>query len=478
MSKIVRPLWFNLAFIAALVVTLAFGSARPVQAAVMDPDGVIEANEVVDDDVFLSGDAVRMDGTVKGMLVASGNTITINGTVNGDVFAFGNRVVVSEGAVVDGNLFGGASSVEVHGQVGGSVAVGSATLAVGEGAAVARNLYYGGYALEAAQNTTVGRSLYSATYQTKLAGDVAMNVGIAAAAVELTGKVGGDAVVDLGDTRPGDPAPQMGPYFAYPGAPQLPPALQPGLRMGPKAEVGGKLTYTSGQPMTGVESAVQGGVVYQTPVPNQKEPAAPVNAPRTGANYFNMFLRWLLGVVRNLLTLLLMGLLAVRFVPRVVAGSMEQTQAKPGHAAGYGLLTWLVGYVGAGLAVLAILAVGIFFAVVTLGALSRTVFGIGFSSLAVAFALFTLLVSYGSKLVVAYLVGNWLMGKLAPLASGRPYWAMTAGVVIYVLLRAIPFLGWVIGAAATLVGLGALVLVYQTWRKQRLSPVTVTAEAV
>jgi Tfp pilus assembly protein PilX len=53
-------------------------------------------------------------------------------------------------------------------------------------------------------------------------------------------------------------------------------------------------------------------------------------------------------------------------------------------------------------------------------------------------------------------------------------WALVIGVVIYVILRGIPILGWLVGLAVTLIGLGAMWLVY---REQRATAAVPTATA-
>jgi len=44
-------------------------------------------------------------------------------------------------------------------------------------------------------------------------------------------------------------------------------------------------------------------------------------------------------------------------------------------------------------------------------------------------------------------------------------WALVIGVLIYVLVSSIPIIGLLIGLAATLIGVGAMWLAYQAWRK-------------
>jgi hypothetical protein len=127
----------------------------------------------------------------------------------------------------------------------------------------------------------------------------------------------------------------------------------------------------------------------------------------------------------------------------------------------------LGGYLGILVAGAVILAIGIFLSLVTLGGLARTIFGVGFSGLGLVTALFSLLVGYGSKLIVAYLIGELILAAAARNLNGRRYWAVVLGVVIYSLVRSVPFLGWVIGVLATLFGLGAAWLAWRAWRAER-----------
>ena len=90
---------------------------------------------------------------------------------------------------------------------------------------------------------------------------------------------------------------------------------------------------------------------------------------------------------------------------------------------------------------------------------------------------FTLLVSYGSKVVVSYLIGDLLMKKISPQASHQSVWAMVIGVVIYTLVRSIPLIGWLIGVVATLVGVGAMWLVYRSRRMPAVAAPVQTASS-
>lgn len=170
------------------------------------------------------------------------------------------------------------------------------------------------------------------------------------------------------------------------------------------------------------------------------------------------FGNWVLGRVRELITLLLIGLLAIWKLPSLMKDLIEMIEDESLSSAGWGVVVFFGGFIGSALIVIALLIIGGLTWVITLGELSGTVFSLGFSSLGVAFAVFWFLISYGSKVVVAYFGGKWIMGKLSPTAQNNFVW-MSIGVVIYVVLASIPLLGWIIGVAATIIGLGAMWLV-------------------
>ena len=177
---------------------------------------------------------------------------------------------------------------------------------------------------------------------------------------------------------------------------------------------------------------------------------------------------------RELITLLAFGALILWLLPDLFNKVIHKAASAPLPSTGWGLLTVLLGCASALIAAGLVLALGIFFGVLTLSGLGWTIIGVGFSSLGLALTIFVLLVSYGSKLVISFLGGKWLLERFVPQAAKTKIWPLVLGVLIYVLLRAISILGWIIGAIVTLIGMGAMWLVFKEWRK----PALVQAEVV
>jgi hypothetical protein len=143
-------------------------------------------------------------------------------------------------------------------------------------------------------------------------------------------------------------------------------------------------------------------------------------------------------------------------------------RARPLASAGFGIVAWASGFAGFGILLALILAIGIGLISATLGALAVAFWGISFPSLFLAFAIFLIFVLYLSKGVVAYLVGLLILERLAPKVAAHKFWPLLLGLIIYVLLRSIPYFGWAVSLVVTLIGLGAVWLTYTSGFRQPL----------
>ncbi len=412
-----------------LVFTLGFGIAATAKAVEFDQDGIVGENEVIDDDLFISGD-----------------TVEINGTINGDVIAFGSVVKVN--GTIHGSLVTGAQSVLVNGLVDGSVYAGSSTLTLGSEAQIGRNFYYGGFNLSAEPGSIVEKDLLVGAYQALLSGHVGRDIRAGVGALEIDGFVGNDVIAEVDGPTEG----QQTNFF--PGIPGVETIVPSGIRISKDTEIGGSLEYKSSvDQSTAIEVSPAGGVTFEYD---------PDEVGRVSSN--TVFVSWLIKQIRVFITLMLLGGLIIWQMPALLNKVSKKAERESMPSLGWGLVSVLVVYLGAFIAAGLIIAVAIFFGVVTLGELSRVVLTVGFSSLALIMAAFGLLVSYGSKIVVAYMVGKLLVRWLAPKFEDQPIWPMIIGVLLYTFLRAIPFLGFAIGVFITLVGIGAMWLAYQDYK--------------
>jgi hypothetical protein len=420
----------------ALVLMALFGVVGSTQAAEFIEETIAEG-EVIDDDVFVTGEHV-----------------IVNGTVNGDLFAFGQTVTIN--GVVNGSLFIGAQTVTVNGSVTGSIYGGAAALTLGDDGTVGRNLLFGGFSLQTEAGSTIGRDMMMGGYQALLAGTVERDIKVGVGALELAGKVGGDVNATVG--TPGEGKPN---FVMMPG--ELPPSVEPGLRVAESAEIGGQLNYSSREDQaSAIEGEPAGGVLFE-------ESVEEMNQATESVGMGGSIVGWFFTRLQELLSLLVLGGLVIWSMPYLFSKAVHKAEEQPLPSAGWGVATLLVGYVGALIIAVLIIVLAIILGFITLGGLAGTVIGVGFGGLGVVFISFQLLVSYGSKLIVAFLGGKLFLERFSPKYAEHKGWTLLLGVALYVLLRGIPFIGWLIGLAATLIGLGALWLI---WREAPATPIT------
>jgi cytoskeletal protein CcmA (bactofilin family) len=406
--------------LALLLALVGLFAAAPARAA--DTRGgdqiVIGRAEVIDDDLYVAANTVTIDGTIKGDLVAVGGQVTINGTVMGDVLAAGQAVVIN--GVVD-------DDVRTAGQA----------IMLGPGARVAGDLVIGGMSLENRAGSTVEGDLLVGAYQALLAGRIGQNVWGGMNRMELQGAVGGDLDIAVSgdDTMAG---------IQFSPAAQTPiPTVHPNLTVADSARVGGKLIYQSSAKATIAPAAqIAGGVAYNQLAASQAASPAP-SVP------------WL-PYVQRLAGLLLVGLLMLWLVPTWTRRMADSVETRPLPSLAWGIVAF-VAFVASSIALLVLtIALAIALGYLTLGGLVALIVSLGLlidAALVVGYIAF---VTYVAAIVVAFMAGRWLLRKTQPAWAERPIVPLAVGLILYIVLTAIPWLGTLVGLLVALLALGAL----------------------
>lgn len=407
------------AFVLLLAV-LVFAFTSPVFATeILDESEVtIAAGEVIDDDVLVMGRRVVVDGVIKGDLLASvGEELIINGQVEGSVAAAGPTITVN--GVVDGSMY-----------------VGGMALTLAEGSEVGRNVYLGGASLTAEPGSSVGRSVYAGAYQVILNGDVANDVTVGSAALEVTGTIGGDLMGEVEVTEGGGAFPS---FFFTPAELEF---VEPGMRVS-EGTVAGEMGVT--------ETVIAPEIEQQ-----------PTFAPFAVSGFW-----WTLSQrVGEFIALLIVGALIIRFWPTMLNSSTKMIESRPWPSLGWGfVLTVVFPFVilaGLFLFVVAAFAGGF----ITFGYLGRAFTFLGGATLSMIVALFGLAFFMLSKIVVTYWFGKLLLGRNRPEASRllTHFGYLVLGAFIYEIVRAIPYAGALVAMVVILFGMGAMFL---AWRAHR-----------
>jgi len=453
----------------SLVFVLVLSAVGAVSAAEFPKGETIPANETIDDDVFISGNNVVIDGTINGILFASGQTVTLNGTVSGDAFLMGETIIVSNSAVVDGNLVLAGADITMNGSVSGSVFGGSAAMVLEKDADVGRNFYYGGFSLSTEEGSVVGKDLFSGNYQSLLSGEIERDLKVGAGAVELNGTVGRNAVLEVGDEQAPEGSMewlQFNPYLSQ----YVPVVVEPGIRVTDSASIEGKLTYTSSVQTSAMENIATGAVIYQTPVPydgsSVRSNYSADEVQQFSRNFPNFIWRTAaMKVARNFIKLMALGAFVLWLLRKYFKKIVDASYKEPLKAMGWGFVVIAVGFLSALIVPLVFIMVGVIIGFVSLGSLLYIWFGLVGLTCLLAYAMFLFAVFTLSKLIAAFMFGKWIMKTVFKETEEKVWLNLLIGVFLYVIIRAIPFIGWLAALDAILIGAGAFWLALTTKKK-------------
>jgi hypothetical protein len=399
---------------------------------------VIGADEVVDDDLFVGAETFVLDGRVRGDLFVAGSEIIINGVVEGDIWAGGQRIVVNGTLQDDAWLAGYAIELTPDARVGD-------------------DLRSAGYSLHNREGSQVGGTFLFGGYQALLAGFVGEDAQIGCFGLKIDGAIEGNVKASVG---PGEQGMAWNPSVYSPDLPTVP-LVRGGLALGAEARIGGDLDYTATERIETPAGVVAGRTTFTYDAPRE---SAEVDVS-PGAVFAGMLVTWIVGTVRRLAALLLVGALVAWLAPRWIRAPAERFKAQPWSSLGWGALIFFA-FPPAVLAALILLALVVaVLLLVTLGNLGGPIGWIGAAVILIIIVLYVLIVSYLTKLIAGYVVGRLLFPKEE--WAGKPILPTLVGVLFVVVVTRIPVIGWLLSFAISLFGLGAIGLVLaEKWRKK------------
>jgi len=405
---------------------------------------------------IIYGESIPAGKTVEQNVILVGNNVTINGNVDGDVIAVGSNVTVN--GDVSGSLVTGGQVINVNGTVDGSIYAASLTLDLGEEALIGRDVYYLGTQLITQPGSTITRDLLAFTFGATLGGQVGRDTRAIIGPIEIVNAIlkatQGKTLRDIFPLR------SSSNIQGAPVAMRLfPAALQPRLV---------DLSTRHPQYISDISIAGQASSrnISQVLAPDEQDtpPASRIDTEQV--------VDWLLGRLRALVTFLAIGGLAMLIFRRWFEQWSEKVRTAPLAATAWGLVVLVFGFSAALLAALLILPLAILFFSLSLSGLGLATLSFGYFSLGIAFTIFWIFVAYISKVIVAYFAGKWILERLAPRAVRYRFLSLLLGVFIYVLVNAIPILGWIIGILVTLLGMGAVWMVLKDRSKPEAEAAT------
>ncbi len=342
--------------------------------------------------------------------IRSGDIVTVASgeVIHEDLYVAGSDIIID--GTINGDLWAAGQTITVNGTVNGSVVAASQTVnivgevthavrAVGETLNISGNVHgdllVGGSELNIASTARVGGDLLFGAATVKINGLIEGDIGGGGSGIILTNGVGGDIEV-----------------------------MVESLTVASTADIQGNLTYTSEQPAD-IQSGAQIGGTTTHRLPEVRETAK-------ATPFFGIVWQ-----VIAFLMMLVIGLVIILVAPRRTKSIADSIRNKPWPSLGWGALILFVTPLAA--IVVCITVIGI-----PLGLIGLTLWGIAI---------------YLSQIPVGLFIGRWIIGYFREVETkGILVGAFTSGLLILSLLRLIPYLGFAIGLATVLFGLGALLV--------------------
>ncbi len=356
---------------------------------------------------IIAGDSIPAGVTVDDDVILFGETVTIDGDVNGNVFALGGTVTVN--GTVDGSLYAVSQQITVNGEVTDGVYGTALELVFGPEGKVGRNVAFLGLSVGMAEGASIGRDL----------------TGIFILGAQFAGDVERDTTAVIG---PLEFVRMIIRMFDI----QAPPFLSP-----------------------------------QTAHPGSMKLASPVAFDTLQQGIVDTILmqKWLVSMVRDYITLLLVGLLALWLFPGHLKRWGEKVMRAPFSSLGVGLAVVVVGSVGLALLWVLLLAIALGLGTIGFSGLGTALGMLGFFGVSTAGAVLYVFVVFISKLIFAFQAGFLILKRY----DRQSFWfrlgVLALGLLIYVLLAAIPYIGWAVAIVVALLGTGAVFLVFNNDRK-------------
>jgi cytoskeletal protein CcmA (bactofilin family) len=333
----------------------------------------------------------------------------------------GREVTVPAGQTVQGDLIASAGTVRIDGRVDGDlVASGGQVIVAG----------------------TVTGDVLAGAGSTTISGEVGGDLRAGTGQARIDGRVGEDVLLGAGQAT-----------------------------VAPGAQIGGDLIFGAGRIQ--MDGAVAGSVLGSTGnytrggsvggservnVGQPEEEQEPTLADRT------------VDTLRRYVSILLVGVLLLWLLPRVFRGAADAARGRPLVSFGVGVLGSIGVIVLLVLVILVTVLVAVVLGLLGLGSLTGvTVFG-GTLVAAIIVFLFVLAVAFAAQATVGLALGRLLFR-----GGGRSFLgglgALALGVLVVVLVAAIPVAGGWLEALLVLLGLGALLLMARPGRRRPAEPV-------
>jgi len=338
---------------------------------------------------------VASEEVVDDDLYVGANTVIIDGTINGDLWAAGGTITVN--GIVNGSIMAVGRTVNINGDVGHAVRAAGETIIINGD--VGGDVMVGCSEVNIVSTAKIARDLLFGATVAHVDGFVEGDIKGSGGEVAISNEVKGNVDLKLES-----------------------------LTILPTANIQGDLTYTC-EEEADIQSGAQIGGVTTHNLPEVKE-------ERAKPFPFVLF-SGIGGKITGFLMALIAGLAIILLAPKRLTSIAEAIRSRPGPSAGWGAVILFATPIAAIIVCLTIVGIPV-------GLITLALWGIAI---------------YLAQIPVGLFIGRWIISHFRGVyGKAITVGALALGLVILRLLGLIPHLGFFIGLAIILFGLGAVVV--------------------
>jgi cytoskeletal protein CcmA (bactofilin family) len=347
-----------------------------------------------------SGDTVTVASgeVVDGDLYAVGGDIVINGTVNGDIWAAGRTITIN--GTVNGAITIAGQTVIVNGPVARSARLAGQSLVINNN--IKTDLVAAGATIDVGNKARIGSDLLFGCGTVNIAGQVDGNIKGGASEITISNGIGGNIKIEV-ET----------------------------LTIASTADIQGSLDYTSENEANIQSGAKIGGKVTHQ-IPEAKKRAEAAGFWIAAASIASAIMWKILSFVMALVV----GIIIIFTARRRIVSLADSIKSNPLSSLGWGALILFVTPIAAIIVCCTVIGLPV-------GIISLVLYGIAI---------------YLSQIPVALCIGRLIIGRFREVESrGIMVGTLTTGLAILAILGWIPIIGFLVGLATAIFGLGSLV---------------------
>ncbi len=333
--------------------------------------------------------------------IRAGDSVELRGLVLGDIVVAGGTLNIS--GEVKGDIIAAGGNVKVSGPVGGNIRIAGGQVEI-NGPVEKNILVFGGNVILGEKSDVQG-GILAFGGNMELRGHVQKKARIFAGSLTVTGKLDDNLEAYVGDDT------------------------ESFLVIYPTAKIEGDVTYTSLEKMNIHDGAqIKGEVIHKIP----KEALIKIKKRKLILGLYGI--GWLVSKIFSFLSMLVIGFALLIAAPKLFIKMKNEMHKKPLTKMGYGFIYLIL------IPVIAFLLV-------------FTIIGIPLSFIIVSLYLICLMIV---KIFVSYTIGHKLF-EIFDIPNKNKFAVFSFGLVVFILLISIPFIGWPAKFVLTIWGLGALV---------------------